>query len=42
MPFKSFETATIEVGGTVSSLIIVQTAPLMRMGIASALRLYAG
>ncbi len=42
MPFKSFETATIEVGGTVSSLIVVYTAPLMRMGIASALRLYAG
>ena len=42
MPFKSFETATIEVGGTVSSLIIVHTAPLMRLGIASALRLYAG
>ena len=42
MPFKSFETATIEVGGTVSSLIIVYTAPLMRLGIANALRLYAG
>ena len=42
MPFKSFETATIEVGGTVSSLIVVHTAPLMPMGIASALRLYAG
>ena len=42
MPFKSFETATIEVGGNVSSLIVVYTAPLMRMGIASALRLYAG
>lgn len=42
MPFKSFETATIEVGGTVSSLIVVHTAPLMRLGIASALRLYAG
>ena len=42
MPFKSFETATIEVDGTVSSIIVVHTAPLMRMGIASALRLYAG
>ena len=42
MPFKSFETATIEVGGNVSSLIVVHSAPLMRMGIASALRLYAG
>ena len=42
MPFKSFETATIEVGGNVSLLIIVHTAPLMRLGIASALRLYAG
>jgi DNA-binding NarL/FixJ family response regulator len=42
MPFKSFETATIEVGGNVSSLIVVHSAPLMRMGIASALRLFAG
>lgn len=42
MPFKSFETATIEVGGTVSSIIVVHMAPLMRLGIASALRLYAG
>ena len=41
MPFKSFETATIEVGGTVSSLIVVHSAPMMRLGIASALRLYA-
>lgn len=42
MPFKSFETATIEVGGTVSSIYVIHTAPLMRMGIASALRLHAG
>ena len=42
MPFKSFETATIEVGGTASSLIVVYSAPLVRLGIASALRLYAG
>ena len=42
MPFKSFETATIEVSGTVSSLIVVHSAPMMRLGIASALRLYAG
>ncbi|VVB45796.1 Transcriptional regulator, LuxR family [Beijerinckiaceae bacterium RH AL1] len=42
MPFKSFETATIEVDGNVSSLIVVHSAPLMRMGIASALRLFAG
>ncbi len=41
MPFKSFETATIEVGGNVSSLIIVHSAPLMRLGIANALRIYA-
>ena len=42
MPFKSFETATIEVSGTASSLIIVYSAPLMRLGISSALRLFAG
>jgi DNA-binding NarL/FixJ family response regulator len=41
MPFKSFETATIEVSGTVSSLIVVHTASMMRLGVASALRLYA-
>lgn len=41
MPFKSFDTPTIEVGGNVSSIIIVHTAPLMRLGIASALRLNA-
>ena len=41
MPFKSFETATIEVGGTDSLLIVIHTAPLMRLGIANALRLYA-
>lgn len=42
MPFKSFETATIEVGGNVSSLIVVHSAPLMRLGIVNALRIYAG
>ena len=42
MPFKSFETATIEVGGTVSSIIVVHGAPLMRLGIANALRIFAG
>ena len=41
MPYKSFETATIEVGGTESSIIIVHAAPLMRLGIANALRLFA-
>ncbi len=42
MPFlRSFETATIEVGGNVSSLIVVHGAPLMRLGIANALRIYA-
>jgi DNA-binding NarL/FixJ family response regulator len=41
MPFRSFETATIEVGGTDSSVIVVHTAPLMRLGIAQALRIYA-
>jgi len=42
MPFDSFKTGTIEVSGAASSLIIVYTAPLVRLGIASALRLYAG
>lgn len=41
MPFKSFETATIEIGGTVSSVFIVHAAPLMRLGIAAALRTHA-
>jgi DNA-binding NarL/FixJ family response regulator len=41
MPFKSFETATIEVGGTVSSLFVAHTAPLMRLGVANALRIHA-
>jgi DNA-binding NarL/FixJ family response regulator len=42
MPFDSFKTGTIEVSGAASALIIVYTAPLVRLGIASALRLYAG
>lgn len=42
MPFKSFESATIEVGAPVSSLIIIHSAQLMRLGMANALRLYAG
>jgi DNA-binding NarL/FixJ family response regulator len=42
MPFlRSFETTTIEVVGTVSSIIVVHSAPLMRLGIANALRIYA-
>ena len=42
MPFETFDTSTIEVDGLVSSLIVVHSAPLMRLGIANALRLYAG
>ena len=42
MPFKSFETASLEIGGNVSSLFVVHSASLMRLGIASALRNYAG
>ena len=41
MPFKSFDTAAIEVDGTTSSLIVMHSAPLMRLGMANALRLYA-
>ena len=41
MPFKSFETATIEVDGTALSLIVMHSAPLMRLGMVNALRLYA-
>ncbi len=41
MPFKSFETAKIEVGSTQSSLYVVHSVPLMRLGIASALRVQA-
>jgi DNA-binding NarL/FixJ family response regulator len=41
MPFRGFETATIEVGGTVSSLIIIHSVPLMRLGMVNALRVYA-
>ncbi len=41
MPFKSFETATIEVSGAASSLTIMHSAPLMRLGMANALRPYA-
>ena len=42
MPFKSFETADIEIGSNVSSLFIVHSASLMRHGIASALRMHVG
>ena len=42
MPFESFENGTIEVAVNASSLVIVYSAPVMRLGIASALRLYAG
>jgi DNA-binding NarL/FixJ family response regulator len=42
MPFESFKTGTIEVTGAASALIVVYHAPLVRLGIASALRLYAG
>lgn len=42
MPFDSFKTGTIEVSGTASSLIIIYSSPLVRLGIASALRLFAG
>lgn len=41
MPFKSFDTATIEVAGNASSIIIVQASSLTRLGIASALRIQA-
>ncbi len=40
MPFKSFDTATIEVAGNASSIIVVHTA-LVRLGIVSALRIQA-
>lgn len=42
MPFKSFDNGTLEVAGNASSIVVVYSAPLMRLGIASALRLYAG
>ena len=42
MPFKSFENGTVEVAVNASSLVIVYSAPIMRLGIASALRLFAG
>ncbi|MGD0633214.1 MAG: response regulator transcription factor [Beijerinckiaceae bacterium] len=42
MPFDSFKTGTIEVTGAASSLIVIYSAPLVRLGIASALRLFAG
>ena len=41
MPFKSFGTATIEVAGNASSIIVVNTAALVRLGIVSALRVQA-
>ncbi len=41
MPFKSFQDGTIEVAATASSsIIIVYSAPLTRLGIAGALRLH--
>ena len=41
MPFKSFDTATIEVAGNASSIIVVHAASLVRLGIVSALRIQA-
>ena len=41
MPFKSFDTATIEVAGNASSIIVVYAGSLVRLGIVSALRLQA-
>ena len=41
MPFKSFDTATIEVAGNASSIIVVHTASLVRLGIVGALRIHA-
>ena len=41
MPFKSFDTATIEVAGNASSIIVVNASTLIRLGIASALRIHA-
>ena len=41
MPFKSFDTATMEVDGNASSLIILHSAPLMCLGMKNALNMYA-
>ena len=41
MPFKSFDTATIEVAGNASSIVVVHAASLVRLGIVSALRIHA-
>lgn len=41
MPFKSFDTATIEVAGNASSIYVVNAAALVRLGIVSALRVSA-
>ncbi len=41
MPYKSFDSRAIDVSVNASSLIVVYTGPVMRLGIASALRLYA-
>ncbi len=41
MPFKSFDTATIEVAGNASSIIVVYAGSLVRLGIVSALRIHA-
>lgn len=42
MPYEGFGTAELTVGGTVSSIFVVHPAPLMRLGIVSALRVFAG
>ena len=42
MPFKGFEAPRIELDGQASSLFVIHAMPLMRIGIASALRSYAG
>ena len=41
MPFKSFDPAPMDVDGHASSLIILHTAPLMRLGMRNALQIYA-
>ena len=42
MPFKGFEASRIELDSQASSLFVIHATPLMRMGIAGALRGYAG
>ena len=41
MPFKSFDTAAMDVDGSASSLIILHSAPLMCLGMKNALNMYA-